>query len=130
MLERLLIELNDQFNFPFTEKDKDGFYCLNVEAFKLKILPLDPGFYVTCFLAPVPNADDLADPDVFYSHITQANYLGQGTGRNTIAVSENGKEFHLCRFHPYETAYQTFEDILERFVNFAEYWQTHLKTQQ
>ena len=129
MLERLLIELNETFDFPFTEKDKDGFYGLTVEKYRLKLLPLDPGFYVTCTLAPVPVPEKLEDPEVFYSHLIQANYLGQGTGGNTLSISENGKEFHLSRFYPYETHYNTFEELLERFVNFAEYWQDYIVKQ-
>lgn len=127
MLEKILVEICEKFPFEYQEKDKKGAYTLILETMRVKILPLDPGFSLYAPFGDVPGDGTLKDPDAFYTYLTQANYLGQGTGRNIITINETGKQFLLKRKVKREPSFGQFKDDLEQFANYLEYWQEKVK---
>ena len=59
-------------------------------------------------------------------YLMKGNFLGQGTGRSVIGLSEDEKFLTLSLLLPYDMNYKTFKLLLEEFANYLSYWQEEI----
>ncbi len=124
MLEPLIRRLAEELELdevPVREKDSAYQVLLNTDL-KIRIQELDPGLAFWARIAPCPKEKR---EDLFIL-LMKANFLGQGTGNNTIALDENENFLTLSSVLPYDMNYKTFKDALEDFANYRDYWKEEI----
>ncbi len=98
--------------------DELKFYHFKISSFDIVMKDLDPGFYFSSNIGPLPKKKK----EDFLMLLMKANFLGQGTGGATLGLKEDESFLTLSLSLPYEMNYKAFKDSLEDFVNFAQYW--------
>jgi len=124
LLEPLIRRLAEELELdevPVREKDSAYQVLLNTDL-KIRIQELDPGLAFWARIAPCPKEKR---EDLFIL-LMKANFLGQGTGNNTIALDENENFLTLSSVLPYDMNYKTFKDALEDFANYRDYWKEEI----
>ncbi len=124
LLEPLIRRLAEELELdevPVREKDSAYQVLLNTDL-KIRIQELDPGLAFWARIAPCPKEKR---EDIFIL-LMKANFLGQGTGNNTIALDENENFLTLSSVLPYDMNYKTFKDALEDFANYRDYWKEEI----
>ena len=117
MLKDLLPQLSQELNVE-TSLDEQKFYHFKVGAFDIGMKDLDPGFYFSSNIGPLPKKKT----EDFLMLLMKANFLGQGTGGATLGLKEDESFLTLSLSLPYEMNYKAFKDSLEEFANFVEFW--------
>ncbi len=125
MLEHLISSLCEKLNRPFDkEKNQEDFYTLTLNdelTFELK--EQYPGFYIKSDIGEMP---DGSHEDLLI-HFMKANYLGQGTGGSTLALSPDTKRLMLVLNIGEDTNAREFSDHIETFANYLDYWKAYLE---
>jgi hypothetical protein len=103
-------------NFP-------GMYELLMgENLKIKISKLDEGIAFRCDLTECPKGNE----EALFTELLTANLLGQTTRGCVIGLSEEGNVLTLSHVIDYHINYKEFKDLLEDFLNMAEFWQEEI----
>ena len=125
MLEQFLQEIHEKFEFQaLPKKEKIGTYELSVGAKNvIQVSPLDPGFSLSSPITAVPHTSR----EALFMYLMKANFLGQGTGGSVIGIDHEEKSLTLSLSIPYEVNYHMFEEKLEDFINFLEYWRVEIE---
>ena len=119
MIEQYLQQLFAELGLgasPVFEKDES--LKVMIASFPIEIIKLDPGVHLSATVAPLPTKDR----EDFLLKVTEANFLGQGTGGGVLGLKEDESFLTLSLSLPYEMSYRSFKDTIEEFVNFLEYW--------
>ncbi len=124
MLESLLKTLSEELELdqiPHKEENNTYQLALNPQM-TVRMQELDPGvaFLGTIGTCPVEKREAL------FTFLMKANFLGQGTGKGTIALDENENFLTLSSVIPYDMNYKAFKDALEEFTNYLDYWKEAL----
>ena len=124
MLERFLDQLCADLEFnAVPSRDETGKFPLRLnDSLTIFIEPLDPGFYFSARLSTCPSRK----LEELFTHLMQANFLGQGTGGACIGLSEDEKFLTLSHHLSYDMNYTDFKQRLEDFANFVDYWKTEI----
>lgn len=83
---------------------------------------VSPGF---CIEAKVGDAPEGTHED-FYIHLMKANYLGQGTGGCTLALTPDTKFVMLVLNLKQDVNAEELKNHLELFANYLDYWRHQL----
>lgn len=101
-------------------RDDEEAYTVAIDAnIRVKISWLDPGFYFEVPIAVAPSEGWDEEQLLLF---LLANLMGQGTGGGALALDSRGEKLLLTDSIPKEVAYVEFRDVLERIVNYADYW--------
>lgn len=76
------------------------------------------GILFHCTLANCPQGNE----EGFYRELLSANFFGIGTKGAILGLSEDGNQLTLSRLIEYNVEYKEFSDILEDFLNVADFW--------
>jgi len=68
----------------------------------------------------------LKDPGEFYTAALVANLYGRGTDRSLLGLDSEGKKLTLSYTIDYNADYKEFKEILEDFLNSADFWSREL----
>jgi hypothetical protein len=93
-------------------------------------IPLDEGFSVT---VTSPSADHFAlsselgslpsvNKEAFFTQLLLANLFGQGTHGSILGIDIDASILKLNREIDYYIEYKEFRDIVEDFINIADFW--------
>lgn len=125
MLEQFLQEIYEKFELQaLPKKEKVGTYELSVSAKNvIQVSPLDPGFSLSSTITDVPHVSR----EALFMYLMKANFLGQGTGGSVIGIDTEEKSLTLSLNIPYEVNYHMFEEKLEDYINFLEYWRAEIE---
>lgn len=119
MLKTLLQQLCQDLGLDTVPPvDEQQFHQLKIGAFDIGLKDLDPGFYFSSNIGPLPKKKT----EDFLMLLMKANFLGQGTGGATLGLKEDESFLTLSLSLPYEMNYKAFKDSLEEFANFVEFW--------
>ena len=118
MLKTLLQQLCQELGITEPILNENQFYQLKIGAFDIEMKDLDPGFYFSSNIGPLPKKKT----EEFLMLLMKANFLGQGTGGATLGLKEDESFLTLSLSLPYEMNYKAFKDSLEEFANFVEFW--------
>lgn len=124
MLESLIKTLAEELELdgiPPKEENNTYHFPLNGDL-TIKIQELDPGLVLWVKIGPCPKEKR---EDLFIL-LMKANFLGQGTGNNTIALDDNENFLTLSSVLPYDMNYKMFKDALEDFANYRDYWKEEI----
>jgi len=120
-LHRLALELQ---NPDLYEKETETLYHVSwSNNMMVSLTYLDPGIFLTGHIWQTPKKD----LESFFMHLCQANYLGQGTGQNSISLDKTEKFLTLSQLTPIEINYLTFRECMEEFLNYLGYWQDYVR---
>ncbi len=125
MLKKFLQELYEKFEIQATpNKGKAGVYELTLNAqHVIQVEPLTPGFSLSSSITALPHLSR----EALFIYLMKANFLGQGTGGSVIGIDHTEKFLILSLTIPYELNYRMFEEKLENYINFLEYWRTEIE---
>ena len=124
LLESLIKKLAEELELDWIPpKEESNTYHLPLnEDLTIRIQELDPGLAFWARIAPCPKEKR---EDLFIL-LMKANFLGQGTGNNTIGLDENENFLTLSSVLPYDMNYKMFKDALEDFANYRDYWKEEI----
>jgi hypothetical protein len=127
MLDHHINSLIAEFNLqPLSPPDEQKIRYLDLGDVSIGIKNLEQGSYFYSQLSPVPSQKK----EELYIKLMQANFLGQGTGTSTIALTEDESFLTLSLALPYEINYLSFKETIEDFANFVEYWKKEIAKHQ
>lgn len=96
-----------------------GVYNFPVDEGLAVILSEIPyGFALSSTLTKCPKNQE----EELYSAALLANLFGNGTDRCLLGLDTEGNQLTLSREIDYNIEYKEFRDILEDFINTAEFW--------
>src|SRR5450432_1160495 len=98
LLEKLSQELGLGVINPV---DELKFHHFTMNAFDISMKDLDPGFYFSSNIGPLPKNKK----EDFLMLLMKANFLGQGTGGATLGLKEDESFLTLSLSLPYEMNY-------------------------
>jgi|694.fasta_scaffold18802_8 hypothetical protein len=81
------------------------------------------GFTLSSTLGPAKKQNE----EDFFTRLMLGNLFGQGTKGAILGLSDDGNQLTLSQTIEYNIEYKEFRDILEDFVNSAEYWKSESK---
>lgn len=118
MIERYLRAVCEEYSLRFPRKEKTGVYPLSIGDETILVKNLEPGisFFSVMRKLPEKKKEDL------FLYLMRANLLGQGTGNCRIGIEEKEEFLTLSLGLPYEMSYQVFQESLEDFVNYLNFW--------
>jgi len=73
---------------------------------------------------------DETDKDKLFAYLSQANFLGQGTGKSVIGLKPDEKTVTLTMNVFYDIDYFFFKERMEEMLNYIDFWKEHLKEKQ
>lgn len=121
-IKSLSKELELEENLLATEVP--GVYALPLEG-DLTITMTDkpPGFALSCVLdsAKKQNEED------FFTRLMLGNLFGQGTKGAILGLNDDASLLTLTQTVDYNIEYKEFRDIVEDFINSADYWRAESK---
>ncbi|MCK4934049.1 MAG: type III secretion system chaperone [Simkaniaceae bacterium] len=125
MLEQFVETLYEKFKLQaLPKKEQAGSYELSIESgSNITVSPLDPGLHISSIIAKVP----ANSRESLFMYLMRANFLGQGTGGSVIGMDSEESTLTLSLSIPYEVHYAMFEEKLEDFINFREYWRAEIE---
>ena len=128
MLEQHITRLTEELHLPPPQnKDANGYFpMLFADKVKIALRDLSPGFIIRGNIALLPKQDK----EKILIYVMQANFLGQGTGKQVIGLDEEEKFLTLSLTIPYEVSYKKFKELVEEFVNYLFYWQGDIQKMQ
>ncbi len=98
---------------------EEGGYQLTLgPSIRVEMKPLEEGCLFATEIGACPVDEE------FFTTLMLANLLGQGTGGALLSLDVTGKRVQLTRELPYPLTYAEFQEKLEEFFNYAEYWKT------
>lgn len=124
MLFTLLETFANDYGFIFKEEiDLEKHFVLKIDpTTSLKIREIPKGFSLESTLCLVPK--DLQEELLIL--LMKANFLGQGTDRGMLAISQNGLDF-LYRKNVQESLSRgELKEHIEQFVNYLNYWKSRI----
>ncbi len=126
MLKEYLKKLCGEFSLSGLKEGSRGSFELSFDSIQLTFQELDAGFFLSSPIEVCP-AKKLED---LFSYVMNANFIGQGTGGSTISLDDEEKFLTLSISLPYDMDYKAFQEILEDFINYLEYWREEIKKHQ
>jgi hypothetical protein len=94
---------------------------------ELEIFQLEEGYSMSYPLGPIY---DETDRDKLFAYLSQANFLGQGTGKSVIGLKPDEKTVTLTMNVFYDVDYFFFKERMEEMLNYIDFWKEHLKEKQ
>ncbi len=126
-LDLLVAQLCDKF--PSVEqkaKELDGTYLVAIapnHVITLSLLdPTHQNHEGLMMSAPLPTLPQL-DLEAVLMELSEANFLQQGTGDSLISLPKGQENPMLQLTFNTQIHYPAFEELVESFVNYVEYWQ-------
>lgn len=119
MLQEYLDRLTGELKLGPIQPNEKKVFRLSLSAERGVDLQLVDG-KVVLFTAVV--ACPTVRQELLFSLLMQANLFGQGTGGAAIGLDAGEKFITLSQAIPDETDYKHFREVLEDFVNYADYW--------
>lgn len=101
-------------------------------------IPLDEGYSITITspsserfdfsstLGPLPAVAN----EAFFTQLLLANLFGQGTRGAVLALDGDGNMLMLKRTISHHIEYKEFRDLVEDFINVADYWREQILNPQ
>lgn len=124
MIEQHITRLIEDLHLPPIPKDPSGAFSIPLQPdVSVSITDLSPGCLLRSVLGPIPETNR----EELFTYVMKANFLGQGTGEQTIGIDPEEKFLTLSRIIPYEINYPKFKEILEEFVNYLLYWKEEIR---
>jgi hypothetical protein len=124
MLESFIKQLEKQLNIPLVTEEhgtkKKYFLTIN-DGSELSFEEEHSFIFISSNISPF-NEKEIKNVEDFYIYLSQANYLGQGTGNSVISIDPDEKFLTLSTLIAYEVNYKMFFDWVEEFVNYLSYW--------
>lgn len=125
MLDKFIQSLSKELELEETlATEVPGVYALPLEGdLMITITDKPPGFSLACTLdsAKKQNEED------FFARLMLGNLFGQGTKGAVLGLTEDGNLLTLTQTVDYNAEYKEFRDIIEDFINSAEYWRIESK---
>lgn len=127
MLEEYVIRLLEELHLPAPSQEDGIIFSLEIsDQWKLSLKSLHPGILITATICPIPQGGK----ENLFSHLLQANFLGQGTGGGSIGVDSTERFLTFSKRLYQDVNYQGFKEVVEDFVNYLQYWQREVATFQ
>ena len=119
-LAQLVEQLNQELQPPAPlTPDPKGVYNLPFnETLSVAIVDNNPGVQLTCQVAPCPKNEE----EALFQEMMLGNLFGQGTQGAVLGLSQDGKALTLSLEIDYNPDYKDFRDLLEDFLNTADFW--------
>lgn len=122
MLPRLMEQLNKELELsPALAPDAKGRYQMPFsEGLSVIIADLTPGpgIGLYCEVAKSPTKGE----EALFQEMMLANLFGQGTQGAVLGTTSDGKTLTLSLEIDYNIEYKDFRDLLEDFLNAADFW--------
>lgn len=125
MLDRFIqnlikeLELEDDLS-----TEVPGVYILPFEDnLNITMSEKSSGLTLSCNLGSAKKQNE----EDFYTRVMLGNLFGQGTKGSVLGLNDDASQLVLNQFIDYNIEYKDFRDILEDFINTAEYWRLELK---
>jgi len=82
-----------------------------------------PGFTLSCNLGSAKKQNE----EDYFNRLMLGNLFGQGTKGSILGLSDDGTQLVLNQAIDYPIEYKEFRDIVEDFINSADYWRMESK---
>ena len=119
-LTALLQPLCQELEIPFPVADTRGQYLLAIGDLSVALRSLEPGIGCYSEVGKCP-ADG---QEAFLQQMMLANLFGQGTQHAVLGLTPDGKTLTLSLEIDYNIEYKDFRDLLEDFLNAADFWRS------
>lgn len=80
--------------------------------------PSPERFHLSCTLGPCPNVGK----EAFFTELLLADLFGQGTRGAVLGLDIEAERVTLTQTVDYHIEYKEFKDIVEDFLNIADFW--------
>ena len=118
-LDKYMDELCKEMEIPNNLKTQvSGVYSIPLDKdYNVVVTYAPPGFILTCTLGDKPAADE-----DFLLDAMVANVYGQTTFGSVLGLDDTGKKIILSRMVDWNPNVQEFIQIIEDFINAADFW--------
>jgi len=125
VLDAFILTLSEELELEQTpKKDPMNQFALKLNAEQVIMLKEEgEGIVLRARIATLP----LERQEELCMHLMKGNFLGQGTGKSVIGLSEDEKFLTLSQVLPYDMNYKAFKLLLEEFANYLDFWQEEMK---
>lgn len=121
MIDKFIQELAKEFSVEAKDLATQvaGVYAVPIEENVIvNITDAPPGFTFFCNLGPAKKMNE----EAFYTRLMSANLFFQGTKGAVLGLSDDGNRLTLTHHVEYTADYKQFRDLIEDFMNAADYW--------
>ena len=121
MIEPFIETLSSELELPApVQKDAEEWYWIDLNALqRIGIKEHEGKILLQAKIDTCPTEKR----EEKFIHWMKANFLGVGTGWGAIGLDSEGKFLTLSRALDYEVNYALFQEALEQFANYLDYWQ-------
>lgn len=125
MLDKFVQDLTKELELEDSlATDVPGVYALPFEDnLNITMSEQSSNLTLSCVVGPAKKQNE----EDFYTRVMLGNLFGQGTKGSILGLSDDANQLLLNQSINYTIDYKEFRDILEDFINTAEYWRLELK---
>lgn len=125
MLDKFVQDLTKELELEDSlATDVPGVYTLPFEDnLSITMSEQSSNLTLSCVVGPAKKQNE----EDFYTRVMLGNLFGQGTKGSILGLSDDANQLLLNQSINYTIDYKEFRDILEDFINTAEYWRLELK---
>lgn len=122
-LSTLLQQLSQELEIPMPAPDTKGQYKIVFSDLEVSLYPLEPGIGMYSPVARCPPDGQ----EALFQQMMLANLFGQGTAGAVLGLTPDAKTLTLSQEIEYNIEYKDFRDILEDFLNAADFWHSEVE---
>jgi len=123
-VEELLEVLAARLHLPVPFRKEDTAYHVAITGqHTITAFPLATSFLLWARISACP----VQRREECLTLVMRANFLGQGTGGAVIGLDAEEKYLTLSLTIPYEVEFKTFNELLDDFVNYVDYWREQVR---
>lgn len=108
---------------PLYEKISEKEFLLLFEEKNTSLIISGDSFILLRNLEEIPKEES----ESLCAYLLYANFLGQGTGYSCLSLREDMQTIALNMLISYEVTYKNFLEIIEEFVNYADFLTDEIK---
>lgn len=125
MLDAFILTLSEELELSqVPKKDPMNQFILPLNAEQVIILKEEgEGIWLRGRIGALPQQRQ----EELCMYLMKGNFLGQGTGKSVIGLTEDEKFLTLSVVLPYDMNYKEFKLSLEEFANYLGFWQEEIR---